>query len=148
MILPAFGVTVQNLATLKEIGCLMVDTTCGSVLLVWKRVEGYARDGFTSLIHGKHYHEESRATASQVSNYEGGKYIIVRDMEEAELVCDYVANRPSRLCRDAFIEHFEAKATEGFDPDRDLRMIGVANQTTMLANKSLAIGKTNPRGHG
>ena len=141
VILPAFGVTVQNLTTLKEIGCLIVDTTCGSVLLVWKRVESYARDGFTSLIHGKHYHEESRATASQVSNYEGGRYIIVRDMEEAELVCDYVVNRPSRLCRDAFIEHFESKTTEGFDPDRDLRMIGVANQTTMLANESLAIGK-------
>ena len=140
VILPAFGVTVQDLARLKEIGCVMVDTTCGSVLLVWKRVESYARDGFTALIHGKHYHEESRATASQVSNHEGGRYIIVRDMEEAGLICDYLASRPSRLSRDAFIAHFEAKATEGFDPDLDLRMIGVANQTTMLANESLAIG--------
>jgi 4-hydroxy-3-methylbut-2-enyl diphosphate reductase len=141
VILPAFGVTVQDLATLKEIGCVMVDTTCGSVLLVWKRVESYARDGFTALIHGKHYHEESRATASQVSNHEGGRYIIVRDMEEAELVCDYIANRPSRLSRGAFIDHFEAKATEGFDPDPDLQKIGVANQTTMLASDSLAIGR-------
>ena len=140
VILPAFGVTVGDLATLKEIGCVMVDTTCGSVLLVWKRVGSYARDGFTALIHGKHYHEESRATASQVSNYEGGRYIIVRDMEEAELICDYLANRPTRLSREAFIEHFDAKATEGFDPDLDLQRIGVANQTTMLASDSLAIG--------
>ena len=140
VILPAFGVTVRDLATLKAIGCVLVDTTCGSVLLVWKRVESYARDGFTALIHGKHYHEESRATASQVSIHEGGRYIIVRDMEEADLVCDYIAERPNRLSREAFIEHFAMKATEGFDPDVDLRMIGVANQTTMLANESFAIG--------
>ena len=141
VILPAFGVTVQDLAELRKVGCVLVDTTCGSVLLVWKRVESYARDAFTSVIHGKHYHEESRATASQVSNHEGGRYIIVRDMEEADLICDYIANRPNRLSRDAFIQHFRAKATEGFDPDLDLRMIGVANQTTMLANDSLAIGE-------
>jgi 4-hydroxy-3-methylbut-2-enyl diphosphate reductase len=141
VILPAFGITVQDLARLREIGCLLVDTTCGSVLLVWKRVESYARDGFTALIHGKHYHEESRATASQVSNHKGSRYIIVRDMEEADLVCDYIADRSNRLSRQAFMEHFGGKSTEGFNPDLDLRMIGVANQTTMLANDSLAIGK-------
>ncbi len=140
VVLPAFGVTVQDLVALREIGCVLVDTTCGSVLLVWKRVESYARDGFTAVIHGKHYHEESRATASQVSNHESGRYIIVRNMEEADLICDYVANRPNRLTREAFIEHFRAKATEGFDPDLHLLQIGVANQTTMLANESLAIG--------
>ncbi len=140
VILPAFGVTVGDLARLREIGCVLVDTTCGSVLLVWKRVDGYARDGFTAVIHGKHYHEESRATASQVSRYEGGRYIIVRDMEEADLVCDYIAERPNRLSRDAFKEHFATKTTESFDPDLDLLKIGVANQTTMLANESLAIG--------
>ena len=140
VILPAFGVTVQDLGALREVGCVLVDTTCGSVLLVWKRVESYARDGFTALIHGKHYHEESRATASQVLNHEGGRYIIVRDMPEADLICDYIAKRQKRLSRDAFIEHFRAKATEGFDPDLHLQKIGVANQTTMLANESLAIG--------
>ena len=140
VILPAFGVTVQDLAALREIGCVLVDTTCGSVLLVWKRVESYARDGFTAVIHGKHYHEESRATASQVRNYERGRYIIIRDMEEADLLCDYVARRPNRLSREAFIEHFRVKATEGFDPDLHLLQIGVANQTTMLASESLAIG--------
>ncbi len=140
VILPAFGVTVQDLAALREIGCVLVDTTCGSVLLVWKRVESYARDGFTAVIHGKHYHEESRATASQVRNHEGGRYIIVLNMEEADLLCDYIARRPHRLSREAFIQHFQGKTTEGFDPDLHLQKIGVANQTTMLANESLAIG--------
>ena len=140
VILPAFGVTVQDLAALREIGCVLVDTTCGSVLLVWKRVESYARDGFTAVIHGKHYHEESRATASQVRNHEDGRYIIVLNMEEADLICDYIARRPRRLSREAFIQHFQGKTTEGFDPDLHLQKIGVANQTTMLANESLAIG--------
>ena len=140
VILPAFGVTVQDLTALREIGCVLVDTTCGSVLLVWKRVESYARDGFTAVIHGKHYHEESRATASQVRNHEDGRYIIVLNMEEADLICDYIARRPHQLSREAFIQHFQGKTTEGFDPDLHLQKIGVANQTTMLANESLAIG--------
>ncbi len=140
VILPAFGVTVQDLAALREIGCVLVDTTCGSVLLVWKRVESYARDGFTAVIHGKHYHEESRATASQVRNHEDGRYIIVLNMEEADLICDYIARRPNRLSREAFMQHFQGKTTEGFDPNLHLQKIGVANQTTMLANESLAIG--------
>lgn len=140
VIIPAFGVTLKDFERLKQIGCVLVDTTCGSVLVVWKRVESYARDGFTAVIHGKYTHEESRATASQVNKHPGGKYLIVRDMEEAGLVCDYIARRPGHLSRDKFYEHFKAKATEGFDPDRDLEKIGVANQTTMLANESLAIG--------
>jgi len=106
VILPAFGVTTHDFATLQKIGCILVDTTCGSVLHVWKRVEGYARDGFTSVIHGKYSHEESRATASQATKYNGGKYLIVRDMDEAMLVCDYIARRPGHLSRDAFIAQF------------------------------------------
>jgi 4-hydroxy-3-methylbut-2-enyl diphosphate reductase len=140
VILPAFGVTLHDFHRLREVGCILVDTTCGSVLHVWKRVEGYARDGFTALIHGKHHHEESRATASQVNKYPTGKYLIVRDMEEAGLVCDVIADRPGHLSREAFLERFAEKASAGFDPDRDLLRIGVANQTTMLANESLAIG--------
>lgn len=141
VLLPAFGVTIEAFEELKRLGCVLVDTTCGSVLLVWKRVESYARDGFTSVIHGKHTHEESRATASQVRKYPNGKYLMVRDMDEAEFVCDYIADRPGRLSREAFIEHFSEKSSEGFDPDRDLARFGVANQTTMLANESLAIGE-------
>jgi 4-hydroxy-3-methylbut-2-enyl diphosphate reductase len=140
VILPAFGVTLHDFDELRAIGCVLVDTTCGSVLHVWKRVENYAKDGFTAVIHGKHTHEESRATASQVNKHEGGKYIIVRDMTEGRLLFDYVARRPGHLTREEFIEYFEEKASPGFDPDRDLEYVGVANQTTMLANESLAIG--------
>lgn len=140
VILPAFGVTLHDLNTLRAIGCILVDTTCGSVLLVWKRVESYARDGFTALIHGKHYHEESRATASQVGKHADGRYIIVRDMQETELVCDYIAKKPGAMSKAEFAQHFAKKATEGFDPEEDLKKIGVANQTTMLASDSLAIG--------
>jgi 4-hydroxy-3-methylbut-2-enyl diphosphate reductase len=141
VLLPAFGVTIEAFEELREIGCVLVDTTCGSVLLVWKRVDGYARNGFTSVIHGKYSHEESRATASQVRKHPGGMYLIVRDMEEAALVCDYIAERPGRLSRDAFLKHFWEKCSDGFDPDRDLARFGVANQTTMLANESMAIGR-------
>ena len=138
VILPAFGVTIVAFEALRTIGCVMVDTTCGSVLNVWKRVEAYARDGFTALIHGKHLHEETRATASQVMKYPGGHYLVVRHMEEARLVCDYIEGRGSR---DAFLARFAHAASPGFDPDVHLDRIGVANQTTMLAKESLAIGE-------
>ena len=138
VILPAFGVTIRDFEVLRQIGCVMVDTTCGSVLNVWKRVESYARDGLTSLIHGKHYHEETRATASQAEKYEGGQYFIIRNMEEAQLVCDFIEGR---LGASALMERFAHAASPNFDPERDLRRIGVANQTTMLARESLAIGE-------
>jgi len=138
VILPAFGVTITDFEALRQIGCVMVDTTCGSVLNVWKRVESYARDGFTALIHGKYYHEETRATASQVMKYPSGAYIVVREMGEAREVCDYIEGRGDR---DAFLAKFGKAASPGFDPDVHLRRIGVANQTTMLAKESLAIGE-------
>ncbi len=138
VILPAFGVTIESFETLRAIGCVLVDTTCGSVLNVWKRVDAYARDGFTALIHGKHYHEETRATASQVMKYPGGSYLVVRHMEEARLVCDFIEGR---MTRQAFLEKFASSSSPGFDPDVHLRRIGVANQTTMLAMESLAIGE-------
>ena len=140
VILPAFGVTLHDFDALSKVGCIMVDTTCGSVLHVWKRVESYAKDGFTAVIHGKYTHEESRATASQVNRHVGGKYLIVRDMEEGKLLFDYVAKRPGHLTREEFMTHFEKKTSPGFDPDVDLHSVGVANQTTMLAKESLAIG--------
>jgi 4-hydroxy-3-methylbut-2-en-1-yl diphosphate reductase len=139
VILPAFGATVEDFRRLQETGCILVDTTCGSVLNVWKRVEQYARDGYTALIHGKHYHEETRATASQALKYPEGRFIIVREMEEARLVMDYLERKPGALTRGAFLDHFREKASAGFDPDRHLDRIGVANQTTMLSGESLAI---------
>ncbi len=137
VILPAFGLTIRDFETLRQIGCVMVDTTCGSVLNVWKRVESYARDGLTSLIHGKHYHEETRATASQAEKYPGAHYFIVRNMDEARVVCDFIEGK---ISADELMGGFPHAASPGFDPERDLKRIGVANQTTMLAGESLAIG--------
>ena len=138
VLLPAFGVTVADFATLRERGCVMVDTTCGSVLNVWKRVESYARDGYTALIHGKYYHEETRATASQVTKYPDGRYVVVRDMDEARMIGDFLeGKRTATEIREKFAPH---AASPGFNPERDLARIGVANQTTMLASESLAIG--------
>jgi 4-hydroxy-3-methylbut-2-en-1-yl diphosphate reductase len=139
VILPAFGVTVSDFEALRGIGCSVVDTTCGSVLNVWKRVEQYSRDGFTALIHGKYYHEETKATASQVFRHPGGHYIVVLDMKEAKLVMDYVEQATGALNRDAFLEHFGPRTSPGFDPDLHLSRIGCANQTTMLASESLSI---------
>jgi 4-hydroxy-3-methylbut-2-enyl diphosphate reductase len=138
VILPAFGVTIQDLERLRAVGCVLVDTTCGSVLNVWKRVESYARDGFTALIHGKHYHEETRATASQVLKYPEGRYLVVRDMDEARLVCDFIEGK---VTADQILARFAHAASAGFDPREHLRRVGVANQTTMLARESLAIGE-------
>jgi 4-hydroxy-3-methylbut-2-enyl diphosphate reductase len=138
VILPAFGVTIADFERLRGLGCVMVDTTCGSVLNVWKRVESYSRDGFTALIHGKYYREETRATASQVTKYPAGRYIVVRDLGEAQMVCDYIEGRGDR---ETFRNRFAHAASPGFDPDLDLARVGVANQTTMLARESMAVGE-------
>src|SRR5688572_16029721 len=131
VILPAFGVTIRDFETLRSLGCVVVDTTCGSVLNVWKRVESYARDGFTALIHGKHYHEETRATASQTAKYPLGRYLVVREMSEARAVCDYIEARASAAraaggeatvaaLDDEFLHRFAHAASPGFHPGRDL----------------------------
>jgi 4-hydroxy-3-methylbut-2-enyl diphosphate reductase len=137
VILPAFGVTIYDMEKLRELGCVMVDTTCGSVLNVWKRVERYAKEGFTSLVHGKYYHEETKATVSQAMKYPDARYFIVRNMDEARVVCDFIEGK---VTGDELMERLPNSASPGFDPERDLRKIGVANQTTMLARESLAIG--------
>jgi 4-hydroxy-3-methylbut-2-enyl diphosphate reductase len=149
VIMPAFGVTIRDFERLRAIGCVLVDTTCGSVLNVWKRVESYARDGFTAVIHGKSYHEETKATASQVTKYPGGRYLVVYDMAEARLVCDFIEGRGEAA---ALAKRFEGKTSAGFDFDADLVRVGIANQTTMLAGESLAIaaefGKSMARRYG
>ena len=136
VILPAFGVTVKDFERLRAVGCVLVDTTCGSVLNVWKRVDSYAKDGFTAVIHGKYYHEETKATSSQVTKYPAGRYLVVRDMEDAREVCVYIEGAGSA---ELFLRRFAGKMSPGFDPDRDLIRVGVANQTTMLSGESLAI---------
>jgi 4-hydroxy-3-methylbut-2-enyl diphosphate reductase len=136
VIMPAFGVTIRDFERLRAIGCVLVDTTCGSVLNVWKRVESYARDGFTAIIHGKHYHEETKATASQVMKYPDGRYLVVFDMNEARLVCDFIEGRGSSVHLETTFRH---AVSPGFDFERDLARVGLANQTTMLSGESLAI---------
>ncbi len=138
VILPAFGVTVSEMARLSSQGCTLVDTTCGSVLNVWKNVVRYAGDGFTSIIHGKVKHEETRATASQALKYPHGRYLVVLDREEASTVCDYIRHGGNR---DVFLKRFEQAMSPGFDPDVDLQRVGCANQTTMLMSESLEIGE-------
>jgi len=142
VLLPAFGVPTSELDVLRRKGSILVDTTCGSVMNVWKNVDRYKRDGFTSVVHGKYAHEETRATTSRA-----GTYLVVRDMAETKDVCRYIeagADReanggPAEPTRDGFIEHFASACSPGFDPDRDLGRIGLANQTTMLASESLEI---------
>ena len=136
VIIPAFGVPVDRLAAFRQRGCLLVDTTCGSVLNVWKNVERYAKEGFTSIIHGKYRHEETLATASRALQYPGGRFLVVRDLDQAETVCTYILRGGDG---GAFLVTFEGAASPGFDPDRDLERIGLANQTTMLSSESLAI---------
>ncbi len=137
VILPAFGVTVTMLQQLDSRGCTLIDTTCGSVLNVWKNVRRYAEGGYTAIIHGKVWHEETQATASQAVEY-GGKYLVVFDRAETERVCSYIRQGGDR---DAFLAHFANAISAGFDPDRDLQRIGLANQTTMLMTESLEIGE-------
>jgi 4-hydroxy-3-methylbut-2-en-1-yl diphosphate reductase len=138
VILPAFGVTVGEMAQLVSQGCTLVDTTCGSVLNVWKNVTRYAQDGYTAIIHGKVKHEETRATASQALKFPRGRYLVLLDKTEASIVCEYIRHGGDR---DAFIARFGAAASPGFDPDTDLVRIGCANQTTMLMSESLEIGE-------
>jgi 4-hydroxy-3-methylbut-2-enyl diphosphate reductase len=138
VILPAFGVTVSDMAQLSRQGCTLVDTTCGSVLNVWKNVVRYAQDGFTSIIHGKVRHEETRATASQALKYPQGRYLVVLDRAEAAVVCDYIRSGGDR---EGFLARFAEAISPGFDPERDLARIGCANQTTMLMSESLEIGE-------
>jgi len=138
VLIPAFGVTVRDFARLEGIGCVRVDTTCGSVLNVWKRVERYAKDGFTSVVHGKHYHEETKATVSQAGRFGEGKYLILRDMDEALVLCRWIAQGDNAAEMEAL---FAGRVSPGFDFARDLERIGVANQTTMLARESLAIAE-------
>jgi 4-hydroxy-3-methylbut-2-enyl diphosphate reductase len=139
VILPAFGITVELLEDLAGHGCTLVDTTCGSVLNVWKNVKRYADEGFTSVIHGKYWHEETRATASQALRGGRGHYLVVLDRAEADLACDYIRHGGDAA---AFLQRFEHAVSPGFDPDAHLQRIGCANQTTMLSSESLAIGDT------
>jgi 4-hydroxy-3-methylbut-2-enyl diphosphate reductase len=139
VILPAFGAPVSWVNKLRDRGCIVVDTTCGSVLSVWKRVARYASKDFTSVIHGKYYHEETKATASQTEREGGnGKYLIVRNLKETGYVTDFILGK---MGADELRERLGHGMSPGFDPERDLVRVGVANQTTMLMTETMAVGE-------
>jgi 4-hydroxy-3-methylbut-2-enyl diphosphate reductase len=141
VLIPAFGVDVKLLDRLKAKGCVIVDSTCGSVVHVWKRVERYAREGFTSIIHGKWKHEETIATASHVTMHEGGHYLIVFDKNEAQEICDFIRNNGDAEEAARLGEKYRNAKSEGFDFNQHLAKVGCANQTTMLSSESLEIGR-------
>ncbi|MDX1660887.1 MAG: 4-hydroxy-3-methylbut-2-enyl diphosphate reductase [Gemmatimonadota bacterium] len=138
VLLPAFGAPTDVMRKLNETGCVLVDTTCGSVLLVWKTVERFAEDGYTAVIHGKWYHEETRATASRALEYPDGAYLVVRDLDETAWVTDFIREGGDP---DVLAERFANATSPGFDFERDLRKVGVANQTTMLMRETEAVAE-------
>ncbi|MCB1210729.1 MAG: 4-hydroxy-3-methylbut-2-enyl diphosphate reductase, partial [Verrucomicrobiales bacterium] len=135
VIVPAFGAETRIMNIIAERGCMVVDTTCGDVMSVWKRVRKYAVDGFTSIIHGKASHEETRATSSRALGQSGnGQYLVILTLDDVDYVCDYI--RKGGGDREGFITRFGEAASPGFDPDMHLKRIGVANQTTMLKSET------------
>ncbi len=133
VIIPAFGAEVATMNKLREKGCLLVDTTCGDVMSVWKRVTQNVKEHFTSIIHGKAKHEETKATSSRATAVQGGHYLVVLNLAETDYVCDYIRRGGDKQ---EFLRKFEGAHSPGFDPDRDLVSVGVANQTTMLRSET------------
>ena len=139
VIVPAFGAPTTFMDKLAEIGCHVIDTTCGDVMKVWRRVRDYAKNDVTSIIHGKADHEETRAPASRALGTEkNGHYLVILTLKDAEEVCDYLLGKGNR---DEFMEKFGNACSDGFDPDLHLQSIGVANQTTMLQSETEALQK-------
>lgn len=133
VLIPAFGTEVATRRKLEAIGCQMVDTTCGDVMSVWKRVRQYSKDGVTSIIHGKAKHEETKATTSQATAYGTGHYLVVFDLGETDYVCQYILKGGDK---EEFLTKFKGAHSPGFDPEIHLRAVGVANQTTMLRGET------------
>lgn len=134
VIVPAFGAPTAFMKKVEERGCYVVDTTCGDVMKVWRRVRGYAKDGVTSIIHGKSNHEETRATSSRAMGESGeGNYLVVLTLADVDYVCDYMKNGGDKQ---EFLRRFEDGYSSGFNPEIHLQHIGVANQTTMLKSET------------
>lgn len=134
VIVPAFGTELKIQERIKEKGCLIVDTTCGDVMSVWKRVRQYAAEQVTSIIHGKAEHEETKATASRaLGEKNGGHYLIVLTLADTDYVCSYIRHGGNKQ---EFLERFKNAHSPGFDPDVHLKTVGVANQTTMMRGET------------
>jgi len=132
VIIPAFGTEVDTKKKLIAKGCELVDTTCGDVMSVWKRVRQYSKESVTSIIHGKAKHEETKATTSQATAGPG-HYLVVYTLAETDYVCDYIRHGGNKQ---DFLERFKGAYSPGFDPDVHLQTVGVANQTTMLRGET------------
>lgn len=133
VIIPAFGTEVATRKKLEAKGCVLVDTTCGDVMTVWKRVRQYSKDNVTSIIHGKAKHEETKATTSQARAYGSGHYLVVFNLAETDYVCNYILHGGDKA---EFLEKFKGAYSQGFDPELHLQAVGVANQTTMLRGET------------
>ena len=132
VIIPAFGTEVSIRNKLESKGCQFIDTTCGDVMSVWKRVRNYAKEEVTSIIHGKASHEETMATSSQAIS-RNGHYLVVNNFEETDIICHYIKKGGNKT---ALLERFQGCYSEGFDPDLHLQTVGVANQTTMMRGET------------
>lgn len=136
VVIPAFGTTLEIEKKLNELGIdpYRYNTTCPFVEKVWNRSEQLGKQNYTVIIHGKHYHEETRATFSHSKTE--AKSVIVRDIEETKVLASFILNvKPG----DEFYKIFEGKYSEGFDVENDLLKVGVVNQTTMLATETQEI---------
>lgn len=136
VIIPAFGTTleIENLLLNKGVEIQKYNTTCPFVEKVWNRAEKLGSDQYSIIIHGKPKHEETRATFSHSAHK--GASVIVRDMEEAQQLGNYILASKTKA---EFFEEFAGKFSPGFDPEKDLIRVGVVNQTTMLASETQAI---------
>lgn len=136
VIIPAFGTTREIEHKLRDMGIetKKYDTTCPFVERVWKRSQKLGSDDFTVIIHGKHNHEETRATFSHSSEH--APAVIIRDMEEARVLGELISRK---IARKEFYNLFAGRFSEGFDAEKHLDKVGVVNQTTMLATETQAI---------
>jgi 4-hydroxy-3-methylbut-2-enyl diphosphate reductase len=133
VIIPAFGAQMSTMEKLRAKGCQLVDTTCGDVMSVWKRVTQNAKESYTSIIHGKSKHEETLATSSRATANPNGHYLVVLNLAETDYVCDYIRHGGNK---EELLARFKGAHSPGFDPDQHLVSIGVANQTTMLRSET------------
>ncbi|MGM0506581.1 MAG: 4-hydroxy-3-methylbut-2-enyl diphosphate reductase [Bacteroidota bacterium] len=133
VIVPAFGTTLEIEDRLKSRGIdpYRFNTTCPFVEKVWKRGKQLGKKGYSLVIHGKAYHEETRATFSHASEH--SPVVVVLNPEEATILAEIMTGK--RPTSD-FQLHFGETSTPGFDPLRDLETFGVINQTTMLATET------------
>jgi len=136
VIIPAFGTTLEIQQKLNQIGinAYQYNTTCPFVEKVWNRSSQLGTEDFTIIIHGKHYHEETRATFSHSKIH--GPSLIVRNLEETKFLAEVILGEKSK---GDFNSYFDGKYSEGFDSEKDLQKIGVVNQTTMLATETQEI---------